>query len=157
MKRWGNEEYESIADVKRFDFDEYEKIIEQFKEKINWIRTNVKLNNSNVVAYRMLSIKDPTHFISYLKTESNVNLGIYWSFEKLKVRTYWGSKSQSSVLLNALIPLDSIDYVSTLKANTSFALSNGENEITVLKDKPINLISVEFLDKKITINKTLRA
>lgn len=156
MRRYHQEEFESIADVKKYAPDEYDRIVETAKERVGWIVNKVTFLKNGVQCWRSVTLGDPTLFIKRLQ-ENKFGLGIYWTFERSKAKPYWGDKNKTEFVFHAAVPLDSIDYDATLKANTTLAFSNHESEITLISEEELVVIDVTSKGTVYPFNKVFTA
>lgn len=135
ISRYGNEEYDSISDLKKYDPDDYDMIIQRAKDRINYLSKLAKFGHEGVIVYRAMSIKNISHFEKQLHN-GGAQVGFYWTVSRINAKPYWGD-NDNVIIMTAEVPIETIDFPSTVKANLSHTLSNNENEITLIKNKKI--------------------
>ena len=78
-------------------------------------------------------------------------LGVFWSFDKNKVSAHWASstlynQAACDVVLNAVIPLSSIDLDRTFILNMNSSLGEEEAEIRLIQGEFLYLESISMED-----------
>jgi len=155
QRRYGNEEYRDIAELKKYDMDTYKSLLKQLLVTITSKLGRISFGSKGILVYRALSVQDPLEFIEKLQSGS-MGIGIYWSFDRRKAKTYWGRSDLKTVILRGELPLESVDYKETVKANTTTAFSQDEDEITAIKGAKVYIEAVSLGDTETEIGKQVR-
>lgn len=73
--------------------------------------------------------------------------GVYWSWDKKAAQAHWGEFGNGRVKwrISALIPISSIDWVTTLAMNADPALGEDEKEIRIYDDAPVKIIGTKII------------
>jgi hypothetical protein len=131
MRRWGNEPYADADEMRSLDPSGFESMV-----------SRLKTGERGVVAYRALTLDDPDAFVEKLR-RGGAFVGKYWSFNQRGARPYWGKTAKKTVMVVAEVPVGSVDVLATVKANTSRAFSNNEDELTLVVGEPIYVLTVD--------------
>lgn len=140
--RYHNDPYGSIEELKKYSPEDYENMVNRLTHILRVKLENIQFGSRGIIVFRALSVKDPAEFIANLQDGTHERLGIYWSFNRKEAQAYWGKYDQKTVVLLGEMPLDSVNYKQTIKANTTRAFSRGEDEITALAGKKVFVESV---------------
>jgi len=90
--------------------------------------------------WRMISAKK--HWLYHLENEGK-RLGIYWTWDKAAAEPHWGYDSNiSKFLIESEVHAKHINWIQTIKANMHPSYEE-EKEITLYKNTPLNIISIE--------------
>ena len=96
---------------------------------------------------RCLSVDDAEEFLFFVANETPMpeytGLGVYWSWDKAQAEAHWG-KGGESVLVDALIPFESIDPYVMLTQNLIPSTGEDEAEINLKEGSKIFVTHVEI-------------
>jgi hypothetical protein len=88
----------------------------------------------------------PSNWLS--ESDRNIKLGKYWTWDKDSAGSYASDMSKGNeVLLEALVESDYIDWIGTFRASLDPLHWGEEQEIRLIEDSPINLISATVKNK----------
>jgi hypothetical protein len=142
MRRWGNEPYADADEMRSLDPSGFESMVSRLKARMAYVVKNLETGERGVVAYRALTLDDPDAFVEKLR-RGGAFVGKYWSFNQRGARPYWGKTAKKTVMVVAEVPVGSVDVLATVKANTSRAFSNNEDELTLVVGEPIYVLTVD--------------
>jgi hypothetical protein len=109
-----------------------------------------RIDNQKLRIWREITVADnyESHLISQAK-----RIGIYWSWDEGRAEAHWGYSNDLKRIakIEALVGLESIDWVSTVQANSDIFLFE-EREITLVKGVPITIESIRVDGRDISLS-----
>jgi hypothetical protein len=148
-----NDPYETIKEFKRYDPDGYQRALERSQKELLSRLGRINFGQKGPIVFRALSLQNPQDFTEKLLT-SQTHVGIYWSFTRGMARPYWAkAPTHKTVILEAELPPRSIDFLQLIKANTTRAFSQDENEITALPSTQVFILSIVFENQLTPVNR----
>lgn len=151
-----NEPYETIEEFKQYDHEGYQRALERTKDSLLSRLGRLTWGKSGPLVFRALALSNPNAFLENLQNGST-HVGIYWSFSRGKALPYWSRSKDHKVLkLEAELPPESIDFPQLIKANTTRAFSQDEDEITALENKPVLILNAYLDDNLVKVNQVHR-
>ncbi len=119
--------------------------IKRMKDMFSDISNNI--HNGEMVIYRKMAVRED--WLDWIQTKGeNTRVGIYWSYNKGSVGTYGSSSnpkdSDIDIILTAKVNIKHInwDHIIGLMVEVN-SLYVKEKEITLYKNTPLNIISIE--------------
>lgn len=110
---------------------------------------------SKIVLYRCISVKNIDDFLKVLNESKTIKgykgIGVYWTWDKDTAEYFCEENiAQGNIIvLKALVDLNHIDYKTTAELLLQPLLGEKENEIRLLKGKPVAIVDVESSGKSI--------
>lgn len=157
QRRHQNDPYESIEEFKRYDLEGYQRALERAKGSLLRRLGRITWGKTGPLVYRALKVTNPEAFIESLKS-GTTRVGIYWTFSRGKAIPYWAkSPDQKTVILEGELPPESIDFAQLIRANTTRAFSQDEDEITALANRPVFILRGYFDAQVVDVNQLNRS
>ena len=163
---WFNKDEAEWDDIPTKE-NEWEEAVEAYTERelkrLSRAFQKIEFQSKGVVAARCITLKNNDDFIEALNRGETIQgvkgMGIWWSWDKDKASCHGDAGGKNWITVEALIPFENIDYSSTLLHNTHPSLGEDEAEITVLKGKDVEVLSVKDKNYKLiwSGNQTVKA
>lgn len=103
--------------------------------------------NGKLVIHRCMTVPVPETFVRDVTSGAmfgaGKGLGIYWTWNALLAECYWGDPADPSILMSALVDLESVDLQATLKANMH-PQTWDENEIRLRHRSPVWVTTLQY-------------
>jgi hypothetical protein len=110
---------------------------------------NAEMVGTSLKGWRHIQTKELKKLLTAIKEGKPVSgykgIGIYWSWKQDAAEAHWGGGGET-VVLEALIPLESINRERMAYANMSMSTGEEECEITLKEGQPVEVLKVMMDD-----------
>jgi hypothetical protein len=83
--------------------------------------------------------------------QPRTDLGIYWTYDmagwdaEIGAHAIWGGKQGTEIVIEAMVPHSSVDWVRTIRAHMDYFSGDREYELRVKKGAPVQVRSIKTL------------
>lgn len=134
-----SDEYEIIESTRFLEWVKYE-VEYKIEDVIDNLKRIIDINN-RILIYRNMTISQ--EWLENIIHSGN-RLGKYWSFDKNSAESHWGGNHEYTIRITSIINEEYVDWVETVEANIDPNLGEDEKEITLFKNTPLKILSLEI-------------
>lgn len=138
---------DDIIKTERFNRWLHYEVEAKIENVIVEISSNIK--NNKITIWRVMTVDDK--WLENLST-TGMRLGKYWSFEKDAAEAHWGGNESNTIRIQTTINEKYIDWGETIEANIDPNIGETEKEITLFKNTPLIIDSIELNGKEMNIS-----
>ena len=117
----------------------------RFNYVMNSLFPSITKENDYIHIYRKIFLNNDD---IYDFLHGDEPLGDFWTSHNQYIEG-WGDENNKHILIHGLIKKDDIDWKTSVIRNMNYLYGDDEQELTLFKDVPINIISIHIENKKI--------
>lgn len=115
---------------------------------VDWMQKHMKIVGGELMVYRMVHINQKQ--ANSIRLGNSKKLGSFWTYSNQgEFYSPWGegSPDTTGVLFTALVDMNSVDWITTMRRNLDYELGEDESEIFIPAGEPITLLKMNVYDE----------